>query len=90
MLSEPIVVTLQVTGVLETLQIPYFASPEDNILAKLEWYQRGGGISDRQWRDILSVIQVQGARLNRSYLEQWAVELGVDVLLEQAFTESLG
>jgi hypothetical protein len=50
----------------------------------------GGGISDRQWHDILSVIQVQGVRLNRSYLEQWAVELGVDVLLEQAFTESQG
>lgn len=28
----------------------YFASPEDVVLAKLEWFRLGGGVSDRQWR----------------------------------------
>ena len=65
----------------------YFASPEDNILAKLEWYQLGGGVSDRQWRDILNIIQVQGPRLDREYLEEWGIQLGVEVLLERAFSE---
>ncbi len=65
----------------------YFASPEDNILAKLEWYQLGGCVSDRQWRDILSVIQVQGQRLDREYLIEWSTQLGVKTLLERAFSE---
>jgi hypothetical protein len=68
----------------------YFASPEDNILTKLEWYQHGGGVSDRQWHDILSVIQIQGDRLDRPYLDHWAARLGVDALLERAFTELQG
>jgi len=28
-----------------------FASAEDTILAKLEWYRMGGEVSERQWRD---------------------------------------
>ena len=66
----------------------YFASPEDNILAKLEWYQLGGCVSDRQWRDILNVIWVQGQRLDRGYLIAWSTQLGVKTLLERAFSES--
>lgn len=27
----------------------YVASPEDNVLAKLNWYRMGGEVSDRQW-----------------------------------------
>lgn len=29
----------------------YVTSPEDTILAKLDWYRMGGEVSDRQWRD---------------------------------------
>jgi len=29
----------------------YITSPEDTILAKLEWYRMGGEVSERQWRD---------------------------------------
>ncbi|HJS17342.1 MAG TPA: hypothetical protein VJ785_01240 [Anaerolineales bacterium] len=29
----------------------YVTSPEDTVLAKLEWYRMGGEVSDRQWRD---------------------------------------
>ena len=32
----------------------YVATPEDLILQKLLWYRKGGGQSDRQWRDVLS------------------------------------
>jgi hypothetical protein len=64
----------------------YLASPEDTILAKLEWYRMGGELSDRQWRDIVGVIQVQNERLNRDYLEQLSKEMGVSDLLAKAFT----
>ena len=66
----------------------YFASPEDIILAKLEWYRMGGGVSDRQWEDVIQVIQVQADRLEMDYLQQWAVRLEVADLLEQALQEA--
>jgi hypothetical protein len=66
----------------------YFASPEDNILAKLHWYRLGGEVSDRQWRDVLNVMRIQGAQLDRPYLRVWAHELGVAGLSEEALDES--
>ena len=65
----------------------YIASPEDNILAKLQWYRLGGEVSDRQWRDVLNVIRIQDERLDRTYLRRWASELGVADLLEEALNQ---
>lgn len=62
----------------------YVASPEDNILAKLLWYQAGGEVSDRQWRDVVTVIGVYDERLDLPYLRQWADRLGIANLLERA------
>jgi hypothetical protein len=67
----------------------YVASPEDNILAKLEWYRLGGEVSDRQWQDILNVIKIQGDRLDQVYLEKWADQLEVGDLLQRALDESI-
>ncbi len=66
----------------------YFASPEDVILAKMEWYNLGGQTSDRQWQDILNVLRIQGNRLERDYLQHWAAQLGVLGLLEQALQQA--
>ncbi len=49
---------------LDTLEINessiryYFSSPEDIILSKLEWYQMGGQVSERQWNDIITLNQL--------------------------------
>ncbi|MGD0654850.1 MAG: hypothetical protein ABSA16_10935 [Thermoguttaceae bacterium] len=65
----------------------YLSSPEDILLAKLEWYRLGDEISDKQWNDILGVMKVQQDALDRDYLEKWAIELGVDDLLHKACKE---
>jgi hypothetical protein len=49
-----------------------FASPEDVILAKLEWYRAGDCVSDKQWQDILGVLNVQKGFLDLDYLQNWA------------------
>ncbi len=66
----------------------YLSSPEDILLAKLEWYRLGEEISDKQWNDILGVIKVQQDALDRPYLEKWAAELGVGDLLAKAWAET--
>lgn len=66
----------------------YFASPEDTVLAKLDWYRQGNEVSDMQWRDVLNVIKVQADRLDLEYLRHWAKDLGVADLLEQAIVEA--
>jgi hypothetical protein len=66
------------------------ASAEDVILSKLEWDRITS--SERQVRDALEVLRVQGDRIDRSYLQYWARELGVenklDELLRQVFPDA--
>jgi hypothetical protein len=64
-----------------------FASPEDTILSKLEWYRLGDEISERQWRDVLGVLKVRAGELDLDYLRKWAGELKVSALLERALKE---
>lgn len=67
--------------------ILFVASPEDTVLAKLEWYKATGETSDKQWSDIQGVLRVQ-SDLDLSYLRRWSVELKVEVLLEKALSDS--
>ena len=66
----------------------YVHPPEDILLQKLRWYQAGGESSDRQWRDVLAIIRVQGARLHRDYLSLNAPALGVTHLLNRALDQT--
>ena len=57
-------------------------SPEDTILAKLEWIKAAP--SERQQGDVAGVIEVQGDALNRDYLADWSERLGVRDFLTDA------
>ena len=65
-----------------------FVSPEDIILLKLRWYSEGGQVSERQWRDILGVLTVQGDALDDKYLRDQAQVLGLAPLLDRIIQES--
>ena len=66
----------------------YVHPPEDILLQKLRWYKEGGGASDRQWRDVIGIIRVQGPRLDRAYLVENAPALEVAALLDRALGEA--
>lgn len=65
----------------------FIISPEDIILAKLDWYRMGGEVSERQWRDILGVLKIRAGELDMAYLQKWASELKVLDLLERVLKE---
>ncbi len=63
---------------------------EDIVAEKLRWYRLGNEISERQWTDLLGVIEVQGDRLDLELLrEQCALFLVTD-LLDRALLEAKG
>jgi hypothetical protein len=72
----------------ETARKAFFASVEDTILAKLEWYRLGGEVSERQWQDIQGILQLQWESLDRTYLATAAATLRVSDLLERALGEA--
>lgn len=59
-------------------------APEDTILRKLLWFRAGGEVSEKQWRDITSVLRISGHAMDASYLSDWARRLGVEELLARA------
>lgn len=71
-----------------TQDVDLVASPEDTILHKLRWFQMGGGVSERQWNDILGVLQVQASRLDLAYLRQAATQRNLLLLLEKSLTDA--
>jgi len=52
-------------------------SAEDIVLVKLLWYRAGGEMSERQWNDLVSLVEVQRDKADHVYLETQAARLGV-------------
>lgn len=62
----------------------FFATPEDILIAKLEWYRKGNEQSEQQWRDIVGLLQADLTFLDFDYLENWVKELELWDLYQRA------
>ncbi len=60
-------------------------SPEDLILAKLEWSKES--LSEIQEKDIKNIIQVFGSALDKQYLDQWAKSKGFEERLKDIYAK---
>ena len=62
-----------------------FASPEDVIIKKLEYYKLGD--SDKHIRDILSILRCQREKIDREYIRKWVEEMELqpqwEIILEK-------
>lgn len=65
----------------------YLSAAEDTILQKLLWTRMSGG-SEKQFRDALSVYEVQFGALDLAYMDQWANELEIADLLARVKREA--
>ncbi len=52
-----------------------FASPEDVIIKKMDFYKEGG--SEKHLRDITGILKISGDTIDRDYITQWADRLGI-------------
>lgn len=62
-----------------------FASPEDVIVKKMQFYSAGG--SDRHLRDIAGVLRISSAEIDRDYVTDWADRLGLREIWDRVLEE---
>ncbi|MEJ7845853.1 MAG: hypothetical protein WKF93_09425 [Acidimicrobiales bacterium] len=66
----------------------WVGSPADQVLGKLWWFRLGNEVSERQWRDVLAILRVQGAGLDLADLRSTAQAEDLTDLLERALAEA--
>lgn len=65
-----------------------FATPEDVILKKLQDFHEGG--SEKHLRDIAGVLRIQGDRVDRNRIVEWAKRLGLSEVRMHVLTRMEG
>lgn len=65
-----------------------FASVEDVIIKKMEYYREGG--SEKHLRDITGVLRISGDRVDGTYIADWASRLGLASIWQTVLTRAQG
>jgi len=65
-------------------QYLWVSAPVSQVLRKLEWYQAGGSVSERQWRDVVGILRAQRSTLDLADLTHMAQAIGLGELLDTA------
>jgi len=63
------------------------ATAEDILIAKLEWAKLGE--SERQIEDAAGVIERQGEKLDRAYVEHWVEQLNLRTQWQKALVKAM-
>lgn len=66
----------------------WVGAPIDQVLRKLRWFRLGGEVSDRQWRDVLAILRVQGDGIDRAELVDAAEQLDLGDLARRAIADA--
>lgn len=66
----------------------FFYAVEDLVIRKLLWFQLGGESSERQWRDVVSLLRLNATVVDEPRLRSLAAETGVVSLLDRAIVEA--
>lgn len=62
-------------------------APEAIALEKLRWYELSNRASDRQWNDIVKLIETQGDEFGSEEFLRWGEKLGLAELAREALAE---
>lgn len=68
----------------------WVTSTADQVLRKLDWFRQGGGLSDRQWRDVVGILRVHVDALDLGVLRSDADALGLTIELDEALRQTSG
>ena len=60
----------------------FLTSPEDLIIEKLNWYNKGGRVSSNQLNDVEGIIKIQGSNLDWDYLRKLTNQRNLSDLLD--------
>ena len=66
----------------------FVASPEDVIVKKMEYFQRGG--SEKHLRDIAGIIKISGKELDIVHIERWASRKGLAEIWRAILSKTKG
>lgn len=70
---DPIGIALRVATAIEAVGV-----------RKLLWFREGGSASEKQWRDVVSILRVSRSQLDVAYMLEWARRLGLEAEIARA------
>lgn len=65
----------------------YISSPEDLVIAKLDWYKQSD--TKKHYDDVVGIFQIQQGKLDIDYIRKWANRLSFSDILEDILNSAM-